>query len=314
MRNIGLTIVILFFFFYSVRFVEDIEPPYFNEIDDITLERLNPNETLTFSYKTLITGLKDNSDEYVSTKVLYDGVDYRKVGDYIVTLRATDIYGNVFDRNVNVSIVDTRPPYFSVPDIELRINEFEDVDWAFFLYSVFDITYDLIPVIAFTDNIDYSQVGQYIVYITATDDQGNQGVSTFRVFIFDDTFDRYEKRLAKANMIINAALRGLKEAEDNGVCDDQFKGVADIYLTAILNGIEIIRTTPDDLKNAEVFPVHNQVLDLIDDMEAAVMTYSTASDTCDQVGMDDAHLSWAFTVFDLNLIREIGFTWAPDYR
>jgi len=314
MRNIGLTVVLVFIFFYFVRFVEDTQPPYFNEIDAITLERLNPGETLTFSYKTLITGLKDNSEEYVSTKVLYDGVNYREVGEYVVTLRATDIYGNVFDRNVSVEIVDTRPPYFSVPDIELRINEFEDVDWAFFLYSVFDITYDTIPVLEFEDQIDYTTEGIYTVYITAEDDQGNIGVSTFRVIIFDDTFERYERRLFKANTVINAALRELKELEETMVCDDEFKGVADIYLTAILNGISIIRTTPDELKNSDVYPVHFQVMDLMDDLEAGVMLYSTASDTCDQVGMADAHTTWAFTVFDLNLIREISFTWAKDYR
>ena len=138
MRNIGITLLIILLSFYLVQFLEDLRPPYFNEIDDITLERLNPDEDFQFSYLTLITGLRDNSDEFVTTKVVFDGVDYREVGEYIVTLRATDIWGNVFDRDVHVSVVDTRAPYFSVPDLDIRLGEFDRIDWGFFLYAVFN--------------------------------------------------------------------------------------------------------------------------------------------------------------------------------
>lgn len=313
MRNIGIYIILIALVFYLVRIIEDNRPPYFNEIDDITLEKLNPGEALTFNYTTLITGLRDNSDEYVTTKVIFDGVDYRQVGDYIVTLRATDVNGNSFERDVNVSIVDTRPPFFSVPDIDLRMGEYDSIDWAFFLYSVYGIEYEDIPSISFRDNIDYETPGQYLVTVTATDDQGNVGVSTFRVFIYDDTIVRYEVRLRKANAFINTGLKDLVALEESTVCGPDFNLEADIALTRILTGIEFVRMTPDDLINAEVLPYHNDILDLMDDLETGVIDYAAASAICDQAAMDDAHLIWATAIFNLRLIYDLDIEWGRDY-
>lgn len=313
MRNIGIYILLIAAVFYLIRIIEDNRPPYFNEIDDITLEKLNPGEALTFNYTTLVTGLRDNSDEYVTTKVVFDGVDYRKVGDYFVTLRATDVNGNSFDRNVNVSIVDTRPPYFDVPDIDLRMGEFDTVNWAYFLYSAFGIDYDEVPTISFTDNIDYETPGQYLVTITAADDQGNVGVSTFRVFIYDDTINRYQARLRKTNTFINSGLRELVELEASTVCGADFNHAADIALTRILYGIEFARMTPEELLNAEVLLYHYDILDLLDDIETGVLDYAAGAAACDQVAMDDAHLLWATALFNLRLIYNIDINWGDDY-
>jgi alpha-tubulin suppressor-like RCC1 family protein len=165
----------------------DTVPPTFDDIDDITIELGNADVDWT----TYIDNLSDNIPygRIVTTEV--DPIEYFVVGDYIVSVSATDAFGNTESKEFKVKVEDTTPPTFDIPDVISIEAGTANVDWTKYITNLSDASLTEISVEEI-DSVEYRLVGTYDVSLVATDTSGNQTQKTLQVHVVDTVAPTFE--------------------------------------------------------------------------------------------------------------------------
>lgn len=116
-----------------------------------------------------------------------DSITLLQLGDYILTIEATDAFGNSATTQAGVSTVDLTPPTISGRD-RITLTEHDSLpDFMTGVTAVDEIDGDLTQLLA----VDYSSVqkgvpGTYRAYYTVTDSAGNEAKYD-RIILIQDT-------------------------------------------------------------------------------------------------------------------------------
>ncbi len=139
-------------------------------------------------------------------------IDINTPGDYIVTLSATDIFGNVGTQQITVTVNDITPPSFSGPlSIELQIGD--EIPNFKTLVTVVDNKDGVITLVdehVDSTNVNFNAVGDYQVYYTVLDEAGNEGIFSIDVKIIEK-IEVASIVISTANLEVNNHATGTVE-------------------------------------------------------------------------------------------------------
>lgn len=150
--------------------VTDQEKPTINVLDYYILE--------IYSNKIFIEDLidvDDNVSKKEDIKIDITGTyNLDKLGEYIITIKATDEAGNINIKKTLITVVDNQPPEIKKIN-DVIITEFEKPNYNDF-YFIFD-NYDKTPLLTISDeSVNYNKIGKYLITITAEDSEGNKTI------------------------------------------------------------------------------------------------------------------------------------------
>jgi alpha-tubulin suppressor-like RCC1 family protein len=156
----------------------DTTPPDFLIEDEMILEASQEN---TFDWTSLIKDITDNADAEVTDFTVIDEVDYNTPGTYTISLEVTDNAGNTSQKDLDVIIVDTVAPSFTLDQENLEAGSVDSLE------SVITIIENTDGLITYEENgiIDYDMPGNYILSITLTDESGNSKTLIVSIDILD---------------------------------------------------------------------------------------------------------------------------------
>ncbi len=158
---------------------------------------VNPNSLITtFEINSTIPTLSSYflvSDNYYSIEYIYitidSNFDITKVGNYTVTITATDPSGNTSYETLSVEVEDTTKPVIVVNENDLpttfevntSIPNWDD----YFTYS--DNSNEVYLVEIDSSQFNITNLGTYTITITVTDNYSNSTTSTLEVTVVDTT-------------------------------------------------------------------------------------------------------------------------------
>jgi Domain of unknown function (DUF5011)/Bacterial Ig-like domain (group 3) len=129
--------------------------------------------------------ISDNYDPNLIVEIDTSLVNFNVLGDYVVTVTATDQSQNTTTVSFTVTIEDTTGPRIEghIPNQEVLSDE---PDWLSFI-TVTDL-YDQNPTIEITEfNVNLNMLGTYTITFKATDAEGNETFKTLTVIVEDTT-------------------------------------------------------------------------------------------------------------------------------
>ncbi len=134
----------------------------------------------------------DSIDGVVTVTVDLSGVQMNSVGNYTVTLRASDASENEATKEVIVHIVDTTPPTItSNTEMTYEVGSSLPSEATFLSdvnASAIDIIDGIVPVTVDLSGVQMNRVGNYIVTLKASDVSGNEATKEVIVHIIDKAF------------------------------------------------------------------------------------------------------------------------------
>ncbi len=163
--------------------IYDHLPPIITIKKDLTLSFGIP-----FIWSNFLT-ITDNYDTIIDIRIYDMNVDYTKLGDYPISIRATDQSGLSSEIYQTLSIIDTEKPRIimksQTPVIPVFSNESETLLKSFIL-SVTD-NYDMLDIkdVIVNHDIEWDVLGEYTIYYALSDHSKNTLETTIRVKIKD---------------------------------------------------------------------------------------------------------------------------------
>ncbi|MCF7931097.1 MAG: hypothetical protein K9L02_06285, partial [Acholeplasmataceae bacterium] len=164
--------------------IYDFIPPLITLIKPIIINYQDPWEWSDF-----IT-VRDNDDPYPYVLVNDFSVDYQTLGNYLITIYATDKNGLTSQQIFELSIIDQEPPIITVKSQPAPISVFSnesDIDFLSYVISVGD-NYDhlLITDLSYFHDIEFDVLGQYYIYYSLSDESGNEVELKMKIKVVDD--------------------------------------------------------------------------------------------------------------------------------
>jgi len=171
--------------------VFDNEPPSIDATKDELTSEVGTPKTAEELLEELGVTITDNSGETITPEVDASGVDFNKIGDYEIEVKATDSSGNTSTKKIPVHIVDTTPPVLEIKEAEKS-----------YLVGTQKTAEDIINEagISATDNsgeainpeidmngVDWHKPGKYEAEVKATDSSGNTSTGKVTIEIIDTT-------------------------------------------------------------------------------------------------------------------------------
>ncbi len=247
---------------------------------------------------------------YILLFVDDSSINWNELGDYTVTVGATDIYNNTSTKEITISIVDTTAPVVTNNNLPTTIESSDDLytsDWT--EYFVVTDNYD--GIIEITDSnlswkngveIDYNLNGEYVLVLKVQDSSDN---STTYELIFTISSDT----IAPVIVVDNDSLPTTIEAGDKIENWTQYYTVSDnIDITDIIDvevidadviwnkvgtyNISIIAT--DSSNNTSIETIYITIIDTT----APVITISEDITTIFEVNSSQPDWNEYFTVSD----------------
>ncbi|QWB99420.1 DUF5011 domain-containing protein [Mycoplasmatota bacterium] len=161
-------------------YVVDSTPPTF-DISDQTIEV----DTLNIDWSTYISNASDNYSTVLTLTEVCDLVDYNTIGNYEVTVSVEDEEGNINEKTITVTVVDSEAPVITLTGDETLFIEYLDT------YTEPGATcidnYDETCALTVSQSIDTSALNTYIVTYSTIDSSGNEANITRTVIIQDTT-------------------------------------------------------------------------------------------------------------------------------
>lgn len=168
--------------YYMILEVVDCQPPTIQ----IKNEKIKIGNISELS-KNLI--IEDNYDDNNKIKVDYDfyNINFFSPGDYEVLVTATDSSGNKTSLNFPFEITDNVPPEITLTTKKVTLSYHDkNFEYEKIKYSVLDnYTLQSDIKISFENNIKFGIVGNYQIFLIATDQSGNESIKKIPVIIAD---------------------------------------------------------------------------------------------------------------------------------
>lgn len=168
--------------YYMILEVVDCQPPTIQ----IKNEKIKIGNISELS-KNLI--IEDNYDDNNKIKVDYDfyNINFFSPGDYEVLVTATDSSGNKTSLNFPFEITDNVPPEITLITKKVTLSYHDkNFEYEKIKYSVLDnYTLQSDIKISFENNIKFGIVGNYQIFLIATDQSGNESIKKIPVIIAD---------------------------------------------------------------------------------------------------------------------------------
>jgi len=165
-------------------YVIDTTPPTF-EIENQTIEAGSEN----IDWSIYIKAAYDNSNGELIFAEKTDSVDYHTPGVYPATVTVTDQDGNVAEKTIEITVIDTTPPVFDYIETQIiEAGEFSNIDWTILITNESDNTNcEIFIKIEVSDNVIYDKIGDYEVTVKLIDEYLNETTQTFTVTVTDTT-------------------------------------------------------------------------------------------------------------------------------
>lgn len=143
----------------------------------------------TWEWSDFIT-VRDNDDPYPYVLVNDFSVDYQTLGNYLITIYATDKNELTSQQTFELAIVDREPPLITVKSLPTPISVFSDesdIDFLSYVISVED-NYDNLQIIDlnYRHDIEFDVLGQYYIYYSLSDESGNEVELKMKINVVDD--------------------------------------------------------------------------------------------------------------------------------
>ena len=171
--------------------IEDVDTtkPTFVLPDSLTIEA-----GTAINYQILFIGYaSDLSNSIVISTTA--NIDNKETGTTNIRVRATDSSGNYTEDTINLIIVDTTKPSFSISNQSINEDEYESIDWRTYVTGMTDNSNSDLT-ITVTDNVNYTEPGTYTNTARVTDESGNYLEKTFIVEV-EEVVIEYKVRFLK---------------------------------------------------------------------------------------------------------------------
>lgn len=186
---------------YVVGYSESID--LFSSLDGIRIQIDEPSDydisfvdlTCAAPVDHVVNAALEMSEGDLKSEELYiDGdneeeIKILKLGTYTVEFLVEDIYGNATTNYATIEVVDRTSP---VLECKLELFEIADSatqnDYRRQISALDEIDGDLSAIMEIDDSkVEYGTIGDYEIYVTATDKSGNVATQSFPVSIKDKT-------------------------------------------------------------------------------------------------------------------------------
>ena len=166
--------------------VIDTTDPLF---DMIPLQTIEAGEFTNIDWSTLISNVSDNTIEALALYEHSDNTVYNMPGLYQAVVFLEDPSGNSTSQIINIIVVDTESPTFSLSTEIDRVIESgtSDIDWSMLIIDILDNAIGAVQTTEITDNIMYDMTGTYTVVVAVTDASGNQTTEEVSIDVIDTT-------------------------------------------------------------------------------------------------------------------------------
>ena len=198
--------------------IEDEEDPT-ALTQDITVE-LGTDGTVSITPEEVDNGSSDNCLLDISLDI--DTFTCDDIGDNTVTLTASDGSGNESTETATVTVEDSSAPEISGQDITIDLAGNPSVS-----INASDLDDGTEDACGFSLSIDvdtFTEIGEYPVELTATDNYGNTSSVTVTVTVIDSTLDSTDPEAVAQNITVVLNEDGFvivdPEDVDNGSTDD----------------------------------------------------------------------------------------------
>ena len=166
-----------------VNIVEDNEPPYFINLEDIY--ELTINTTNFFkgieAYDEVCGDVTDRIDVELGKGFRFD-----VEGDYLVKYIVSDYNGNELTKEVIIRVIDNLAPEIEAPDT-IYIKVKQPIDLAGKITVIDNVDGEIKDYILHDNNVNIAKVGTYFIDISAVDSKGNEAVKRITVYVYDDS-------------------------------------------------------------------------------------------------------------------------------
>ncbi|MFU8793609.1 MAG: hypothetical protein ACNA7K_06240 [Acholeplasmataceae bacterium] len=163
--------------------VYDYSPP------EITLKKPIIHEvSQVFQWKDYIT-IKDNYDDWIDPLIDDSLIDYTRLGQYVITITASDQSNNQATLSTSMTIIDTLAPVILFKSNPKPIHVNDHISRAVLEDYILSVT-DNYNTLSFDDliithDIDTSRLGVYKLYVTAYDESSNMGFNQLSIQVVD---------------------------------------------------------------------------------------------------------------------------------
>lgn len=166
-----------------VNIVEDNEPPYFINLEDIY--ELTINTTNFFKGIEAYDDVCGDVTDRIEVE-LGKGFRFDIEGDYLVNYIVSDFNGNELIKEVTVRVIDNLPPEIKAPDT-VYIKVKQPVDLAGKITVIDNVDGEINSYTLLDNEVNIAKVGTYFIDISAVDSKGNEAIKRITVYVYDDT-------------------------------------------------------------------------------------------------------------------------------
>lgn len=170
--------------------ITDTTPPTITGTSPITYEA-GPAKTSTQVILDAHITVSDNSNEFDSPHANLTNVQFDTVGTYTADISTLDPSGNEGLFELTIIIVDTTAPTITIANNDLTYEVGTTVSAAQMstdaAITITENSSDIVTPVLDLSGVNFNQVGDYNVPVSATDSQGNTGTAAITVHITDTT-------------------------------------------------------------------------------------------------------------------------------
>ena len=172
---------------FSVTVVDTTAPTF-----DLILDQAIDAGVSDIDWTTYILNEADNSDGVLTKVEVLDTVDYNTPGNYPVTVKLMDVYGNETSQTFIVSVFDIDSPTFDLILDQVIEAGLIDIDWSTYIVNEMDNSDGVLTKIELFDEVDYDTPGSYFVMVSLIDESFNETIQMFMVTVIDTTAPSFD--------------------------------------------------------------------------------------------------------------------------
>ena len=167
--------------------VIDTIAPAFDLPDEVRFEVYSQEEIDWYSYISNIIEASNNGEVTITITGI-ENLNFENLSSSSIRYNVEDINGNINTKYLRVYVLDTQSPTFDVIESQVfELGDYSSFDWTTLVTNIQDNYCDEFVLNVITNQVDFNQVGSYLVEVEVSDMYNNRSTQEFTVDIIDTT-------------------------------------------------------------------------------------------------------------------------------